>query len=148
MEKRYRSIEEIRERYEREIPVLGQTYHIKVKDPERDPRLGKDHDGYCDWTTKEIAMSDMAQDAKHPDAVGDFDQYREKVLRHEIIHAFIEESGNTDADWNNENMVNWLACMWPHLHAAMTAAYCAGGYSARESVLKKLRGACCSPYNV
>ena len=93
-------------------------------------------------------MSDMIQDAKHPDAVADFDRYREKVLRHEIIHAFIEESGNTDADWNTENMVNWLACMWPHLHAAMTAACCAGGYSARESVLEKLRGACCTPCNV
>ena len=45
MEKRDRSIEEIRRRYEIELPVLGQTYHIKIKDPERDPRLGTDHDG-------------------------------------------------------------------------------------------------------
>ena len=148
MAEKYKTAEEVKKRYEGMISVLGEDYLIKVRDPDRDPRLGETNDGYCDSTTGLIVISDGVREAKHPEAVGDFDRYREKVLRHEIVHAFIAESGNQDAEWHTEDMVNWLAYMAPRLHAAFTAANCAGGCSgesAQELATKNLREACCAP---
>ena len=45
--------------------------------------------------------------------------YRKRTLRHEIMHAFLNESGLSDSSnqhgsaWaKNEEMVDWLAIQW------------------------------------
>ena len=37
-------------------------------------------------------------------------QPKKEILRHELIHAFLVESGlNRNCGWHNEEMVDWLA---------------------------------------
>ena len=52
------------------------------------------------------------------------DAYVRKVKRHEIIHAFLLESGLAEcSDWaQNEEMVDWLARMGPKINTAWQAA--------------------------
>ena len=43
-------------------------------------------------------------------------EFKNNLLRHEIIHAFLIESGLNDAcDWHCEEMVDWLAMQFPKL---------------------------------
>lgn len=46
------------------VDILGQKYKIRLKDV-TDPQL-EDSDGYCDFTSKEIAIrSDIRRDYSH-----------------------------------------------------------------------------------
>ena len=56
--------------------------------------------------------------------VSDLSVYDNNVLRHEIIHAFLYESGlrNYSAD---ETLVDWLAAQFPKMFAAFENAECA-----------------------
>ena len=52
--------------------------------------------------------------------------YKKQVIRHEIIHAFVFESGlDTCSDWaKNEEMVDWIAIQFPKLLKAFKEADC------------------------
>ena len=44
------------------------------------------------------------------------EEYKNKIKRHEIIHAFLYESGlASSCDWACEEMVDWLAIQAPKL---------------------------------
>ena len=109
------------------INVLGVMYRIEIRTPEDDPRMA-DKDGITDASTNQIFIDDFEKRAaKDPEnAIGRPWWFRDQVLRREIIHAFLTESGCVDAFWHTEDMVNWLAYMEPRLHAAFVDAGCAG----------------------
>ena len=88
------------------VNILGQEYRI-IFGQVTDPRL-ETADGYCDFTTKQIVVrSDIPETV---DTVADLDVYKNKVLRHEIIHAFLYESGLDSNSWgSNEEVVDWIA---------------------------------------
>lgn len=88
------------------VNILGQEYRIIFSDV-TDPRL-EAADGYCDFTTKQIVIrSDIPETV---DTVSDLNVYKNKVLRHEIIHAFLYESGLDNNSWGgNEEIVDWIA---------------------------------------
>lgn len=100
------------------VNVLGTKYKIIKKVDGIDPKL-EESDGYCDTSTKEIVF------LVHPDDVmnkEDMIQVRKSILRHEIIHAFLYESGLEvsthviDAGWaTNEEMVDWIAIQFPKI---------------------------------
>lgn len=100
------------------INVLGTEYTICEKTEEQDYRL-EDCDGYCDKTTKEIVVLKVSADncnLRNPK------WYVNKVLRHEIVHAFLFESGmhectNWDAkeSCHNEQLVDWFAVQSPKI---------------------------------
>ena len=55
----------------------------------------------------------------------------EETLRHEIVHAFLNESGLMDSTfaydggWSkNEEMVDWLAIQIPKIHKVFEEAGC------------------------
>ena len=83
---------------------------MSKKQSEKENELLKDCDGYCDWTTKEIIV-----EQEDNGILGNMNAYINKVLRHEIIHAFLFESGLAECSgvvdsWaNNEAMVDWIA---------------------------------------
>ncbi len=67
----------------RKVSILGTEYSILEE------KLGSDTiDGYCDYTSKEIHIR-----SDNYNELGDFKQLQKKQLRHEIIHAFLSESG-------------------------------------------------------
>lgn len=107
---------------ERKVSILGVVYTIKEQSEAENERL-RDCDGYCDWTTKEIVVCREAQGT-----LGDMESYIRKVLRHEIVHAFLLESGlhecsgETDAWAANETMVDWIARQGQKIHEAWKKA--------------------------
>lgn len=108
-----------------EIDVLGTKYDITFKERNEDEFLA-DSDGYTDKTTKKIVIVKMPQDNQ----LGCWDAYSKKVLRHEIIHAFLFESGlhgnaNWDATGSQEHpemMVDWFAVQWVKITQAFAIA--------------------------
>ena len=91
------------------VNVLGTEYKIVkgVKESD-DPKLRRGGDGYCDFTTKKIVIAEMIAD---DNTVEDMDCYKKNVIRHELVHAFLYESGlDTCSDWaRNEEIVDWIA---------------------------------------
>ena len=109
------------------VNILGTEYEILAKSNEEEPYL-KECDGFCDRSRKEIVIADLQPD---PDTYRvDLKWYRKKVLRHEIIHAFLSESGleenshSTDAWARNEEMVDWFAMQFPKLLKAFKEVDC------------------------
>ena len=82
--------------------------------------------GYCEEENKLIVVADMSEEKYF----GDMDEkaqetYRKKTLRHEIMHAFLNESGLSDSSnrfdgaWaKNEEMVDGLAIQAPNIFSA------------------------------
>lgn len=100
------------------INVLGTEYTICEKTEEQDYRM-KECDGYCDKTTKEIVVLKVSADNcdLHKPK-----WYTDKVLRHEIVHAFLFESGMHECtNWeangscHNEQLVDWFAVQSPKI---------------------------------
>lgn len=104
------------------VNILGVDYTIHTRDESEDPIL-KDNNGYCDFTTKEIVVKSFVPDVM---SLKDLDMFSNKVIRHEIVHAFLYESGlhNNSVDcWAmNEEIVDWIALQMPKLHKAMDSA--------------------------
>lgn len=106
------------------VNVLGTIYTIREVERCKDKDL-ECANGYCDNTTKEIVI------AKKDDKcnLGNFEAYRKKILRHEIIHAFLFESGlhenfKHDEYGHEETMVDWIAVQYPKMQKAFQDAGC------------------------
>lgn len=107
------------------IDVLGRTYTIEAKTPEEDSKL-YDCDGYCDHSVARIVLRNVLSEKNDPDALADLYAYQRKVVRHEIIHAFLYESGLSMNSWgNNEEIVDWIAIQFPKMYKAFEKLYCA-----------------------
>lgn len=102
------------------VNILGTEYTIhKEVDEEKDTRM-KDLYGFCDYTTKEICLSkDILK--KEDGSMSNLKNFENKVLRHEIIHAYLYESGLNENSsrqiaWaENEEMVDWIAIQSPKI---------------------------------
>ena len=107
---------------DRKINILGSEWTIKEQS-ETENELLKNCDGYCDWTTKEIVI-----EREFNGALSNMQRYINKVTRHEIIHAFLFESGLSECSgeaeaWaKNEEMVDWFARQGSKIYAAWVAA--------------------------
>lgn len=104
----------------KKVKVLGTKYKI-IEEEFSD----KDFDGYCDYTSKEIHIRN-----DNVNGVGDFEYLMKKQLRHEIIHAFLSESG-LQANFEHykqfgheETIVDWLAIQFPKIRKAFKEADC------------------------
>lgn len=97
------------------INVLGTEYTIRETDEHTENRLC-DCDGFCDKTTKEICITTAPKEC----SLGNWAWYRNKILRHEIIHAFFFESGfhenfKTEQWGVSETLVDWFAVQFPKI---------------------------------
>lgn len=106
------------------INILGTEWTIVQRRESEDPVLAR-LAGYCDWTTKQIVVE---CDATSDGSLGDMDCYYRKVIRHEIVHAFLFESGLYEnsceaSEWaRNEEMVEWIARQGQKIYAAWKEA--------------------------
>lgn len=93
------------------VNILGTEYTIKRK-----KFLSEDCDGYCDNTNKVIVVR-----KDNYNNVGNFEWLMKKQLRHEIIHAFLSESGlqsnfeHSQRFGHEETMVDWIAIQFPKM---------------------------------
>lgn len=99
------------------VNVLGTVYRIKYV-PSLDGRGGE-----TDFYTKEIHISEQ-EDVPPEFKTDNLKEMQRHVLRHELIHAFLFESGMDQSStaheaWAvNEEMIDWMAIQTPKIMAA------------------------------
>lgn len=112
------------------VSILGTEYTITKKKYKDEPCFAeRSIDGYCDMYTKEIVYCDMTTYPKWENETPECALLAEKqILRHEIVHAFFDESGlqsstfAVDGPWSkNEEMVDWIALQGPKIYEAWKA---------------------------
>lgn len=110
------------------VNILGTEYTIEHRKEEDDPKLADGIDGYCDTSVKLLVICDFERDEHCKE---DLQAYSLQVLRHEIIHAFIFESGLDSCSnqfgggWaTNEEMIDWYAIQAPKIFKAFEDVGC------------------------
>ena len=116
------------------VTILGTKYTILVKVPyTKDPGLANKF-GYCSFRGREIVIADLDTIPNWKNETDDVKsrQYCD-TLRHEIIHAYLIESGlwssslKFEDGWaENEEMVDWLALQFPKICKTFTEVGCLG----------------------
>lgn len=93
------------------VNILGTEYKITLKELK-----DSDVDGFTDYTEKAIVIR-----SDNYNEVGNFEWLQKKQLRHELIHAFMAESG-LQANWehvqkfgHDETTVDWIAIQSPKM---------------------------------
>lgn len=103
------------------VNVLGTEYNVIEANEETDKSLvGKD--GYCDTSTKECVVDEMTR--TEPNQKKNLPEYKKQVIRHELIHAFLYESGlDVCSEWaKNEELVDWVSIQFPKMLKAFNEA--------------------------
>ena len=97
--------------------ILGEKWTIDVVPTGQDRRLN-DCDGFCDKSSRRILVDDMTTCDQFE--LDDKISYVSQNIRHEIIHAFMYESG-LQQNWyhqeygHEETVVDWIACQYPKI---------------------------------
>lgn len=96
--------------WKKEINVLGQQYKIYFENYGKYDEL--ECDGYTIWDLKEIHVCNT-----------NCPLYDKKTMRHEVIHAFLFQSGffglqnpKIKGDLHDEMMVDWMSLQFPKLY--------------------------------
>ena len=106
------------------VDVLGVEYTIKQSDKVKDLSL-ENCDGYCDHTTKTIVIDTFKNYQGQPSALENLDDYEKKVIRHELVHAFLFESGLGACSWaKDEEIVDWIAAQFPKMKKTFEELNC------------------------
>lgn len=98
--------------------VLGTDYTVKIiSNDERDdfPDMSEDMDGYCNHYTKEIVV------VREDDDMQGYDEYVNQVVRHELVHAYLYESGLHEYS-TDETLVDWMAIQVPKMASEFKGA--------------------------
>ena len=107
------------------LNILGTEYTVVFDVLEENMPI--DADGCVDQSVKLIKIAKMEQERN---SLMDLESYKKKVLRHEIIHAFLYESGlwnnshETTAWATDEEIVDWFAIQSPKIIEVFKAAEC------------------------
>lgn len=106
----------------RKCNILGTEYTIEHLKRENDKMFKSgEADGYCDSSSKRIVL----REEDECDNLDDYSVYMKKLTRHELIHAFMFESGLGSnfqhIDFGHEEtMVDWIAYQFPKMLAVFT----------------------------
>ena len=107
------------------VKILGTEY--KIIDNVSFEEMPENADGCMDQFTKMIKIAKFEPDRN---SVKDLESYKKKVLRHEIVHAFLYESGlwNNSGDvtaWGqSEEITDWIAIQFPKILEVFKKATC------------------------
>lgn len=113
------------------INILGTKYKIVTRKISEDETLKKNNwAGYCGEEEKIIIVADVCEEQYFSDmSESEKESFKKKTLRHEIVHAFLNESGlsanaSTPAGaWaKHEEMIDWIAIQFPKMHKAFKKA--------------------------
>ena len=107
------------------VSILGTDYKILFVQ-ENDKRLvSRNADAITDESVNELVIAYFEPD---DGSLKDLDAYQKKLIRHEIVHAFLFESGLAECSvyvngWApTEEMVDWIARQHIKMHDAFTKA--------------------------
>ena len=98
------------------VNILGTEYSIHKQSSKENPKL-EGNNGICEQYSKEIILNTLEEEKKDVMCVENVEELEKKVLRHEIIHAYLGESGlRSSSEWaENEEMVDWFAIQFPKI---------------------------------
>jgi hypothetical protein len=106
------------------INVLGTEYEL-IRGKEADyPKL-KNFGGYTETQTKKIIIkAEFDHDIMNLEGIDTL--YVSKIMRHEITHAFLFESGlDCNSEWGrDETLIDWIAIQIPKICGVMAKAEC------------------------
>lgn len=100
------------------IDVLGTEYTVTYKRPHEDTLL-ETALGYCDPTSKTIIILDHKPEDRRTQTYDRPDIAMSNALRHELVHAFLYESG-LEAYYEDEVLVNWISLQFDKLREAFS----------------------------
>lgn len=115
------------------VSILGTEYSIEKKKYDEEPVFEKrDCNGYCMSLTKSIVICDMSSykgwEKDPPEIIAAAER---QALRHEIVHAFFDESGlqscslTYEGSWpENEELVDWIANQGEKIYEAWKQTGC------------------------
>ena len=97
------------------VNILGTKYTVYLTQD-----LSDTHDGFCDYTVKKIFIFGPGDNENDPFALADWTVRQREVVRHEIIHAFMFESGlDTEifhpCRGHDEQTIDWFAQQLPKI---------------------------------
>ena len=101
------------------IFILGEAWSI-VEGTVKDFPMLSECDGYTDSSIRRIVVNNFEEE-HDKNSKSDLDEYKMEVLRHEIIHAYLYESGldcnaHTSDHWaEDEEIVDWIAIQAPKI---------------------------------
>lgn len=115
------------------VDVLGTRYRIEIRKWSEDSYMASNgFEGYCSEDDKLIVVADPKSVTNAVYITETEEQNRIKsILRHEITHAFLNESGLSacasvfGSAWaKNEEMVDWIAIQFPKMLEAFRWCEC------------------------
>ena len=97
----------------KKINILGTEYTIEYRHEKDDVKL-EECNGYCETYSKKLIIRIQEDDVNKCEKL---ELLSDKVLRHEIVHAFLHESGlSVSSEWaTNETIVDWIALQLPKM---------------------------------
>lgn len=114
---------------EKIVNILGTPYKVILKKYSDEPLFEqRSIDGYSDDIAKEIVVCDMTTQPQWENTTKELcEKYERLVTRHEVIHAFLSESGLQSSSlqysggWaKNEEMVDFFAIQMPKIIEVFT----------------------------
>lgn len=104
----------------RKINILGAEYTLSVCCEDEDSRLAE-CDGFCDETSKELVVDSYSKHVGDLTCKKNLQVQIRKNKRHEIIHAFLFESGLAEnSEWaQNEEMVDFFRYPVPQTYGSV-----------------------------
>lgn len=101
---------------EKTVNILGTEYEI-FEQSERENRKLENCAGLCEQYSKKIVLNDCKDSENDIMRVENFEEYKKKVARHEIFHAYFGESGlRSNSEYaENEELIDWLAIQSPKI---------------------------------
>lgn len=106
---------------DKSINILGTDFQIIRQFQTENPKIENAY-GICEHYSKKIVLDTFAAAKEDVMCVEKLEEFEKKVLRHEIIHAYLGESGlRSNSDWaENEEMVDWFAIQAPKIFKTFT----------------------------
>lgn len=98
------------------VNILGTEYEIHKQSSKENPKL-ENSNGICEQYSKKIVLNTLEEEKQDVMIVENVEELEKKTLRHEIIHAYLGESGlRSSSEWaENEEMVDWFAIQFPKI---------------------------------
>lgn len=105
------------------VNILGTEYEIKyLSDSEYQKLKICEANGLAELYSKELIINSEMDDGSGK-TYANFDEFKNNVIRHEIIHAFFHESGLSDY-CEDEDLVCWMALQFPKIMKVFQDADC------------------------
>lgn len=106
------------------LNILGAEWNVEYRNADADLLL-KENDGYTDLSVKRIVIANKRENC----SIQDYKYMQRENLRHEIIHAFLFESGlgfnfEHNEFGHEETMIDWISIQFPKILEVFKEADC------------------------